>query len=219
MIFVPRLIQLSLVYAVVFVASALWSPLFAQDMAPDAFIKRINTDALDSAKAEKTDKSTRAGDVNKIIALVDTKVMPHLDFARMTASAVGPAWRSASPEQQKKLQDEFKILLVRTYAGALAQVLDQTVVIKPLRASAADTDLVVRSELRGANNAIGVDYRLIKTAGQGLGWKIINVNVEGVWLIETYRSQFVPEINARGVDGLINSLSERNKANAKRSGG
>jgi phospholipid transport system substrate-binding protein len=132
----------------------------------------------------------------------------------MTASAVGPAWRRATPEQQKRLQDEFKTLLVRTYAGALSQVSDQTIVIKPLRASPEDRELVVRTEVRGKGEPIQLDYRLEKTPGKGSGWLIYDLNVLGVWLVDTYRGQFATEVNARGVEGLISALSERNKANA-----
>lgn len=185
----------------------------AEDEAPDAFIKRISVDVLDTIKG---DKSMRNGDIPKIIALVDTRIMPHVNFQRMTASAVGPAWRQATPEQQKRLQDEFKILLVRTYAGALSQVSDQTVVMKPLRAAPEDKELVVRSEVRGSGDPIQLDYRLEKTPGDGAGWRIYNLNVLGVWLVETYKSQFSQEINAKGVDGLIESLAARNKSNSKK---
>ena len=139
---------------------------WATDEAPDAFVKRISVDVLDTIKA---DKAMRNGDIGRIVTLVDTRIMPHVDFQRMTASAVGPGWRQATPEQQKRLQDEFKILLVRTYAGALSQVSDQTVVMKPLRASPEDKELVVRSEVRGSGDPIQLDYRLEKTPGQGAG--------------------------------------------------
>ena len=186
---------------------------WAQDEAPDAFVKRISVDVLDTIKA---DKAMRNGDIGRIVTLVDTRIMPHVDFQRMTASAVGPGWRQATPEQQKRLQDEFKILLVRTYAGALSQVSDQTVVMKPLRASPEDKELVVRSEVRGSGDPIQLDYRLEKTPGQGAGWRIYNLNVLGVWLVETYKSQFSQEINAKGIDGLIDSLAARNKSNGKK---
>jgi phospholipid transport system substrate-binding protein len=185
----------------------------AEDEAADAFIKRISVDVLDTIKS---DKSMRSGDVTKIISLVDTRIMPHVNFQRMTASAVGPAWRQATPEQQKRLQEEFKILLVRTYAGALSQVSDQTVVMKPLRAAPEDKELIVRSEVRGSGDPIQLDYRLEKTPGEGSGWRIYNLNVLGVWLVETYKSQFSQEINAKGVDGLIDSLAARNKSNSKK---
>jgi phospholipid transport system substrate-binding protein len=185
----------------------------AEDEAADAFIKRISVDVLDTIKS---DKSMRSGDMTKIISLVDTRIMPHVNFQRMTASAVGPAWRQATPEQQKRLQEEFKILLVRTYAGALSQVSDQTVVMKPLRAAPEDKELIVRSEVRGSGDPIQLDYRLEKTPGEGSGWRIYNLNVLGVWLVETYKSQFSQEINAKGVDGLIDSLAARNKSNSKK---
>ena len=164
----------------------------------------------------RADKAIQAGDVSRIIALVDSKVMPSVNFQRMTASAVGPAWRTATPEQQKRLQEEFKTLLVRTYAGALTQIVDQQIVIKPMRAAADDKEVIVRTEVRGQGDALQIDYRLEKISGAGAGWKIYNINVLGVWLVETYRSQFAQEINAKGLGGLITTLSERNKANAKK---
>jgi phospholipid transport system substrate-binding protein len=189
-------------------------PALAADEAPDAFIKRITTETLDIIKA---DKSLRNGDVAKIIQLVDVKLMPHVNFRRMTALATGPAWRKATPDQQKRLQDEFKILLVRTYAGALSQVSDQVVVVKPLRAGQEDKNLVVNTEVRGKGDPIQLDYRLEKTPGEGAGWMIFDLNVLGVWLIENYRTQFTKEINTGGIDALIASLAARNKSNAKAS--
>jgi phospholipid transport system substrate-binding protein len=184
----------------------------AKDEAPDEMIQRLSTEVMD---AIKNDKTIRSGDTGQVISLVDERIMPHVDFQRMTASAVGPGWRKATPEQKTRLQNEFKILLVRTYAGALAQVSDQTVGLKPFRGSVEDKDVLVRTEIKGRGEAIQLDYRLEKTPGQGLGWKIYNLNVLGVWLVETYRSQFAQEINANGVDGLIATLSERNKASKK----
>ena len=196
------------------VASALSAgSAWAQDEAADAFVKRMSTEVLDLIKA---DKSMRGGDIAKVVTLVDTRIMPHVDFQRMTASAVGPGWRQATPEQQKRLQDEFKILLVRTYSGALSQISDQVIAMKPLRAAPEDKEVVVRSEVRGSGDPIQLDYRLEKTPGQGTGWRIFNINVMGVWLVETYKSQFAQEINAKGVDGLIESLAARNKSNAKK---
>ena len=193
---------------------ALSAPLAAHaaDEAPDALVKRLSADVLDTIKA---DKSLQGGDINKIIALVDSKIMPNVNFQRMTAAAVGPGWRQATPAQQKRLQEEFKTLLVRTYSGALAQVSDQTITMKPLRASPEDKDLLVRSEVVGKGEPIQLDYRLEKTPGQGAGWKIYNLNVMGVWLVETYRSQFAQEINAKGIDGLIAALESRNQRNAQ----
>lgn len=183
----------------------------AVDETPDALIRRLSVDVLNTVRA---DKAIQAGDIDKVIALVDKTVMPNVNFRRMTAAAVGPGWRQATPEQQKRLQDEFKVLLVRTYAGALAQVSDQTVRIKPMRAAADDKDVLVRTEIVGKGDPIQLDYRLEKTPGEGAGWKIYNLNVLGVWLVETYRSQFAQEINAKGIDGLIDTLVARNKSNA-----
>lgn len=201
------------VIALALAASSLSGLALAQagDEKPDELIQRISAEVLGTIKA---DKSLQGGDTAKLVALVDGKVLPHLNFARMTASAVGPGWRQATPEQQKRLQEEFKTLLVRTYSGALSQVSDQTITVKPLRAAAEDKEVIVRTEVRGRGEPIQLDYRLEKTPGQGAGWKIYNLNVLGVWLVETYRSQFAQEINAKGVDGLIASLAERNKSNA-----
>ena len=183
----------------------------AVDETPDALIRRLSVDVLNTVRA---DKAIQAGDIDKVIALVDKTVMPNVNFRRMTAAAVGPGWRQATPEQQKRLQDEFKVLLVRTYAGALAQVSDQTVRIKPMRAAADDKDVLVRTEIVGKVDPIQLDYRLEKTPGEGAGWKIYNLNVLGVWLVETYRSQFAQEISAKGLDGLIAALQARNQRNA-----
>jgi phospholipid transport system substrate-binding protein len=172
---------------------------------PDALIKQVSTEVIDTIKA---DKSMQGGDVSKIISLVDAKVMPHVNFQRMTASAIGRNWRTATPEQQKRLQEEFKTLLVRTYAGALTQVKDQTVQLKPLRAAAEDTEVVVRTEVKGKGEPIQLDYRLEKSE---TAWKIYDVNVLGVWLVEQYRGQFAQDIGSSGIDGLITKLTERNK--------
>lgn len=189
------------------------APLWAADEAPDVMVLRLSTEVLDTIRS---DKSLQNGELTKVIALVDRKIMPNVDFQRMTASAVGPGWRQATAEQRQRLQEEFKILLVRTYAGALNQVSDQTVAIKPLRASPDDREVLVRSEIKGRGDPIQLDYRLVKTPGQGTGWKIYNLNVLGVWLVDTYRSQFAQEIAAKGIDGLIATLAERNRANAKK---
>ncbi len=176
----------------------------AATQAPDALIKSVSTDVLESVKA---DKSIKEGDIRKVMALVDSKVLPYVDFQRMTAAAVGRYWRQASPDQQKRLQDEFKLLLVRTYSGALSQVQDQTVDIQPMRGQPTDKEVVVRSLVRGKGDPIQLDYRLEQTPG---GWKIYDVNVLGVWLVENYRNSFAQEIGANGIDGLIAKLAERN---------
>ena len=174
--------------------------------APDALIKEVSTDVIDSVRA---DKSIKQGDVSKVIALVDAKVMPHVDFQRMTASAVGRYWRQATPEQQKRLQEEFKILLVRTYSGAIAQVQDQTVELKPMRNAPDDKEVVVKTEVKGRGDPIQLDYRLAQTPG---GWKVYDINVLGVWLVENYRNSFSQEISSGGIDGLIAKLAARNKS-------
>jgi len=179
----------------------------AAEEAPDALIKRVSGEVLDAIKA---DKAIQAGETSRVLALVDTKVMPNVNFTRMTASAVGRNWRQATPEQKAKLQSEFKTLLVRTYSGALSQVSDQKLNIKPLRAGADDTDVTVRTEVLGRGDPVQLDYRMEKTP---TGWKIYDLNVLGVWLVETYRTQFAQEINAKGIDGLIAAMSQRNQTN------
>lgn len=205
--------RLALASALLFSAAAVFvSPVRAADEAPDALVQRISGDVLDTIKA---DKSIKAGDIDKIMLLVDSKIMPNVNFQRMTASAVGPAWRQATPEQKKRLQDEFKTLLVRTYAGALDQVSNQTVSVRPFRGSPDDKDVLVRTEIRGGGDPVQLDYRLEKTPGEGGGWKVYNLNVLGVWLVDTYRTQFAQQINSQGIDGLISALAARNKSNNK----
>ncbi|TSE31578.1 putative phospholipid-binding protein MlaC [Tepidimonas thermarum] len=177
--------------------------------APDALIQRVASEVFDIVKR---DPALRSGDLGRIMELVDTKLMPHVNFERMTASAVGRYWRQATPEQRQRLQAEFKTLLVRTYSGALTQIRDQTLVIRPLRAAPGATEVVVRSEIRGKGDPIQLDYRLEQTP---TGWKVYDLNVLGVWLVETYRTQFAQEISAKGIDGLIAALAERNRANAQ----
>ena len=185
----------------------------AAEEAPDELIRRLSMEVLSTIKA---DKDVQTGDVRKVITFVDSMIMPKVNFSRMTASAIGRSWRQATPEQQKRLQDEFKNLLVRTYAGALSQLQDQTINVKPLRAQAGDTEVIVRTEVLGRGDPIQLDYRMEKTAG---GWKIYDLNVLGVWLVETYRTQFAQEISARGIDGLIATLALRNKNGAMTSAG
>jgi phospholipid transport system substrate-binding protein len=176
------------------------------DVAPDVFVREISNEVIEAVKA---DKAIQAGDVGRIRALVDTKVAPHVNFQRMTAATVGPQWRGATPEQQKRLAEEYKTLLVNIYAGALTQVRDHTVQMKPLRGNPSDTELVVRTEVRGKGEPIQLDYRVEKA---GDNWKIYDVNVLGVWLVETYKSQFAKDLSTGGIDGLINRLAEKNKA-------
>ncbi len=178
----------------------------AEALAADAFVKQVSADVIDAVKA---DKAIQDGDVGRIRALVDAKVMPHVNFQRMTASSVGPAWRGATADQQKRMLTEFQTLMVNTYSGALTQVKDQAVVVKPLRAAPDQTELVVRSEVRGKGDPIQLDYRLEKA---GEGWKIYDVNVGGFWLVDAYKGQFAKDLSAGGIDALITRLAEKNKS-------
>lgn len=178
---------------------------------PDAMIQRLSDEVLDLIRK---DSALKSGQIDRVMAVVDSKIMPNVNFTRMTASATGPAWRQATPEQRQRLQQEFKSLLVRTYAGALQQVSDQTVEVRPLRAGADDKEVIVRTLVRGMGDPVQLDYRMERASGQGSGWKIYDLNVLGVWLVDNYRPQFAQQINAGGVDALIKSLSERNRTNA-----
>lgn len=181
---------------------------WASDEAPDALIKRISNDVMTTVS---NDAAIQQGNVQRVMDLVNTRIMPHVNFQRMTAAAVGRHWRSATPEQQQRLQAEFKTLLIRTYAGALGELKGKTFHFRPMRAQAADTEVVVRSEVRGRGEPIQLDYRLEKTPQ---GWKVYDLNVLGVWLGETYRTQFAQEITKSGVDGLIAFMAQRNQSNA-----
>jgi len=184
------------------------APAWAQAGA-DALVRQISVEVIDTAKA---DKAIQAGDLSRILALVEGKVMPHVNFEVVTRSAVGPQWRSATPEQRTKLQAEFKTLLIRVYSGALSQLRDQTVEVTKTLPVTGSTQVVVQTEVRGKGEPIKLDYRLDKPAD---AWKIIDVNVGGLWLVQNYRSQFAQEITKGGIDGLITALVERNKAATK----
>ena len=181
------------------------------ELAPDALVRQISNDVLDAVKA---DKAIQAGDVGRIITLVDAKVMPNVNFEVMTRSAVGPQWRGASAEQRSRLQTEFKTLLVRVYSGALTQVKDQTVEITRTLPVQGSTQVVVQSEVRGKGEPIKLDYRLDRFDA---AWKIIDVNVGGIWLVQSYRSQFGQVLANGGVPALIDRLADQNKANAGKS--
>jgi phospholipid transport system substrate-binding protein len=179
----------------------------AAALAPDEFVKKLSAEVMDTAKS---DKSIQNGDIARIRALVDDKVMPHVNFERMTAMSVGPQWRSATPEQKKRMLVEFKTLMINTYSGALTQVKDQNLVVKPLRAGQAEaSELVVRSEVRGKGDPVQLDYRLEKA---GDDWKIYDVNVGGFWLVEAYKGQFAKDLSNGGLDALITRLAEKNKS-------
>ncbi len=187
------------------------APAWAQT-APDALVRQISIDVIDTVKA---DKGIQAGDMSRISALVDTKVMPSVNFEVATRSAVGPQWRGATPEQRTRLQAEFKTLLLRLYAGALTQVKDQTVEVTKTLPVPGNTQVIVQTEVRGKGEPIKLDYRLDKGSDAAAAWKIIDVNVGGIWLVQNYRSQFAGELTKGGIDGLIKTLVERNKAAAK----
>lgn len=188
-------------------------PAAAQE-APDALIKRISQEVLEAAKS---DKDIQSGNQKRILELVETKILPHVDFQRMTALAAGRYWRQATPEQQKQLTDEFRALLVYTYSGAISQIRDQKLEFKPFRADPGDAEVEVRSQVlqpRGGD-PIQLNYRLEKTPA---GWKIYDLNVLGAWLVETYKGNFASEISKGGIDGLIKTLAEKNKRLATNAG-
>ena len=184
------------------------APARADDSA-ESLVHKITVDVIDTAKA---DKAIQAGDDNRVLALVEAKVMPHVNFEVITRSAVGPQWRTATPEQRTRLQAEFKTLLVRVYSGALTQLRDNTVEITKTLPVPGGTQLIVQSEVRGKGEPVKLDYRLDK---YGQDWKIIDVNIGGLWLVTNYRSQFAAELGKGGIDGLINTLAERNKSAGK----
>lgn len=174
---------------------------------PNDFVSVVANNALNSLKAEP---SAKAGDLQRINALVNQYVLPYVDLEKTTRLAAGRYWRQASPQQQKDLTEAFKGTLIRTYSGALARVDDvSALTLAPFRGDATADDVVVRSTLSQRNGPpVGVDYRLEKTAN---GWKIYDLNVEGIWLIQNYRNQFAEQINQNGIDGLIKALNSRNK--------
>jgi phospholipid transport system substrate-binding protein len=175
--------------------------------APDVLVKSLASDVLDTIRADKT---LQSGDPAKLNQLIDTKILPYVNFEKMTQLAVGRGWRQATPEQRQALTREFRTLLVRTYSGAVSQVRDHQIQLRPFRMAAADTDVVVRTNaVASRGDPIQIDYRLEKTDA---GWKIYDVNILGVWLVENYRNAFATEISQGGVDGLIKSLVERNKS-------
>jgi phospholipid transport system substrate-binding protein len=179
---------------------------------PEALIKRVSNEVLD---AIRKDPALQSGDLSKLNALVDEKILPYVDFEKMTRLAVGRGWRQASPEQRQALTREFRTLLVRTYSGAVSAIKDHRVELQPFRAGPNDTDVTVRTlVVPSSGEPIQLDYRLEKA---GADWKIYDVNVLGVWLVQNYRGSFASEISRGGVDGLIKSLVERNKSTASKS--
>ena len=179
------------------------------DATPDGLVKTLVTDVMASIKA---DKDIQSGNVTKVMSLVDAKIVPYTNFQKTTQLAMGKNWSRATPEQQKQIMTEFKSLLIRTYAGALTQVKDQTVTYRPFRMDPADTEVVVKTQVMNKGDAIQIDYRLEKV---GETWRLYDINVLGAWLIEAYRGQFNNQISANGIDGLIKFLQDRNATLAK----
>ena len=205
-----KLIKQLMAYATMAFASASFAATApstpAANEAPDALVKRISTEVLETAKS---DKEIQAGNQKRVMDLVETKILPYVDFQRMTSLAAGRFWREASPEQQKQLSTEFRTLLIYTYSGALSQVKNETIEFKPLRADPADTEVEVRSQVNMTRGEpVPLNYRVAKSPA---GWKIYDINVLGAWLVETYKSTFASEISKGGIDGLIKTLSEKNK--------
>jgi phospholipid transport system substrate-binding protein len=184
---------------------------FTQDLTPDVL---INTVLQEVIAALKEDKDLR-GNRRKIAELVEAKVVPHFNFARMTQIAMAANWRHATPEQQEQLTREFKTLLVRTYAGAIANYREQIIEVRPIRVRPSHTEVTVRSEVRQPETEpIAVDYEMEKTAS---GWKIYDVRMGGVSLVTTYRNRFAEEIRNCGIDGLLNSLASKNRQHEPKS--
>ncbi|MBS1187175.1 MAG: transporter substrate-binding protein [Burkholderiaceae bacterium] len=199
---------LNRLFAAFFIFAALCAGNAIAQEAPDALIKRISQDVLDSAKA---DRAIQAGNQKRIQKLVETKILPHVDFQRMTSLAAGRYWHDATPAQKQRLTKEFRDLLVHTYSGAIAQIKDQTLQFRPFRASPSATDVIVYSQVlqtRG-REPIQLNYRLEKQAG---GWKVYDINVLGAWLVQTYKGTFATEIGKGGIDGLIKTLADKNRA-------
>lgn len=198
--------------AVAAVSFAFGAPAVAATEAPDVLVKRISLEVIETAK---TDKEIQAGNQQRVIDLVETKILPYVDAPRMTMLASGRYWRNATPEQKQKLTAEFRTLLVYTYSGALSQIKNETVEFKVMRADPADTDVEVRSQVNVARGEpTTLNYRVAKSA---TGWKIYDINVMGAWLVETYKSSFASEISKSGIDGLIKVLADKNKSLAAKS--
>ena len=179
----------------------------AADIAPDALARSVTDEVLAIVRA---DKELQGGNPQKVAQLVEAKVIPHFNFTRMTQLAVGRNWRQASPEQQKVLTEEFKTLLVRTYATAFSTYRNQTVDYRPVRMNAGDTDVIVKSLIRQpAGQPIAVDYSMERS---GATWKVYDGKIEGISLVDNYRNTFQGEVQRGGIDGLIRTLSNKNKA-------
>jgi phospholipid transport system substrate-binding protein len=195
-----------LLASIVAVAALGFTSIASADEAPDVLVKRISQEVMDLAKA---DKEIQKGNQQRVLDLVESKIIPYVDFQRMTSLAAGRYWREATPEQQEKLTAEFRSLLVYTYSGAISQVKDQKLDLKPMRADPDDTEVEVRTlVIQPRNEPIQLYYRLEKLP---IGWRIYDVNILGAWLVEAYKGSFASEISKGGMDGLIKTLAEKNK--------
>lgn len=179
----------------------------AQDMAPDVLVRTVSNDVLEIVRK---DKDIQSGNVRKAVELAEVKVLPHFDFVHMTRLAVGKAWRTTTPEQQKSLVDEFRTLLVRTYSKAFVEYRNQAIEFKPFKMQPGETDVLVRTVVnQSGGKPVQIDYNLEKT---DQGWKVYDIAVAGVSLVTNYRSSFTQEVSAGGIDGLIASLRAKNKS-------
>jgi len=179
----------------------------AADMAPDVLVKQVTLEVVDIVKQ---DKDIQAGDHQKVLALVEGKVLPHFDFTTMTRIAMGRSWRTATPEQKTRLVAEFKTLLVRTYSSALSSYQDEKFEFRPLRAKAGETDVTVNVRvMQSGREPVALDYDMEQTPD---GWKCYNVYVAGVSLVANYRTEFDAEVRKAGVEGLLKSLEAKNKS-------
>ncbi|MGH8733504.1 MAG: MlaC/ttg2D family ABC transporter substrate-binding protein, partial [Burkholderiales bacterium] len=182
------------------------APSVAQDAAPDALVKSVTLEVVDLISK---DKEIRSGSRAKLVQVIEAKVLPHFNFAAMTALAMGQGWGKATPEQKKQLTEEFKTLLVRTYASALAAYSEQKFDFRPLRAKPTDTDVTVNVRvLQPGAQPVPIDYSMEKTAQ---GWKVYDVMVGGVSLVANYRTEFSNTVRAAGIDGLIRELEKKNQ--------
>jgi phospholipid transport system substrate-binding protein len=178
----------------------------AQHTAPDVLLKGVTLEVITMMKL---DKDLQAGDPAKVAELIETRILPHFDFPRMTQTAVALNWRGATSTQQTALTTEFRTLLVRTYSTALASYRDQVIEFKPLRAAAGDTEVTVKSSVRQPGAApLAMDYEMERVA---VGWKVYDIKIGGISLVTTYREMFAGTVRESGVDGLIKLLSEKNR--------
>ena len=206
---IGRSLSLVLVAAALAAASAVR----ADELAPDALVKNVTLEVVDILAK---DKDIRSGSQQKVIDLVEQKVLPHFDFTAMTRQAVAVNWLKATPEQKKRLTEEFKTLLVRTYSSALSSYRDQKFDFRPLRAKPADADVTVQVRIvQTGTEPVSLDYDMQKTPA---GWKVYDMRVAGVSLVANYRTEFANEVHARGVDGLIETLATKNRTLAQRAG-